>query len=221
MVKKGDFIEIEYTGKLKEEGFIFDTTDKAIADKEGIGNPDTDYGPATVCVGENILIEGLDEDVIGKELNKEYTVDVPTEKGFGKKNAKLIQLVSASKFKKQDINPVPGLQVQVDNQMGLIKVVTGGRVMVDFNHPLSGKELIYTYKINKIVEDIEEKVKAYFKVIFRIKDIKVEKKENVVEIETKNEMPEMLQKEFEKKLKEVISDKLAYKFTSAEKSENK
>ena len=30
MIKEHDFIEIEYTGKIKENDFVFDTTDKKI-----------------------------------------------------------------------------------------------------------------------------------------------------------------------------------------------
>lgn len=219
MIKKGDFVEIEYTGKLKDGDFIFDTTNKKIAEENGISNSKMEYGPVIICVGQRMTIPGLDDNLIGKEINKEYKIEILPEEGFGKKNAKLIQLIPNSKFKKQNINPIPGLQVEIDNQPGIVKIVTGGRVMVDFNHPLSGKNLVYEYKINKIIDNDEEKIKAYFDISFKIKDLKVKKTEKGYEISTKNEMPEILQKEFNNKLKEIISDKFEYSFSSENKQE--
>ena len=35
-VKNGDFIKLEYTGKIVETGDIFDTTDKELAEEKGI-----------------------------------------------------------------------------------------------------------------------------------------------------------------------------------------
>ena len=66
-IKKGDFIEIEYTGRLKEEGFVFDTTDEKIAKEHDLYNSKAAYGPLTICVGEHHVIHGLDEALIGKE----------------------------------------------------------------------------------------------------------------------------------------------------------
>ena len=46
-------------------------------------------------------------------------------------------------FKKQNIIPYLGLQVNIDGILGIIRTVTPGRAIIDFNHPLSGKNLIY------------------------------------------------------------------------------
>ena len=43
--------------------------------------------------------------------------------------------------------------VNIDNTMGVIRSVSGGRVIVDFNHPLSSKSVHYDVEIIKIVED--------------------------------------------------------------------
>lgn len=160
MIKEKDFIELDYTGKTQEEGIIFDTTDTKVAQENGIAEK---AEAKIVCVGQSQLLKGLDADVLGKEVGKEYTVTVKAEDAFGKKSAKFVQLVPTNKFKKQNINPMPGLQVNIDNHIGVIKTVTGGRTLVDFNHPLASKDLIYTYKINKIVEDTKEKAENYIK----------------------------------------------------------
>ena len=176
-MKKGDFIELEYTGKVKDMDFVFDTTSEKEAKENNIHDAKASYGPVVICIGQNHVIKGLDEQLEGKELGREYKVELSPEKGFGKKNAKLIQLVATNKFIKQEINPMPGLQVNIDGMMGMIRTVSGGRTLVDFNHPLAGKELIYDFKINKIVKDDEEKLRALLKLQLNLKDIKVNIKE--------------------------------------------
>ena len=47
-----------------------------------------------------------------------------------------------SAFKKENITTQPGLQITVDEAVGMVKTVSGGRVIVDFNHPLSGKDIV-------------------------------------------------------------------------------
>ena len=217
-INKGDFIKIIYTGRILDDNSVFDTTDQEIAKKEGFEKKNIE--PVVIRVGDGQLIQGLDEDVLGKELNKDYSVNIIPEKAFGKKSAKLIQLVSLSKFKNENIKPMPGLQVQINDQMGIVKTVTGGRVMVDFNHPLSGKDVKYEYKILNIIKDDIEKIKSYFLTSFGIKEIDVKKTEKGFEIETKNPMPDIIKEEFNKKLKEIISDKEEYIFIS-KNDENK
>ena len=44
-VKKGDFVRLEYVGRVEGSGMIFDTTDESIARKAGIYEPSAMYGP--------------------------------------------------------------------------------------------------------------------------------------------------------------------------------
>jgi len=87
---KGEFIEVEYTGKLKENNEVFDTTDEKTAKEAKIHSPKQEYGPVIICLGEQQLLAGLEEELEGKELNKEYNIELPAEKAFGRKDAKLI-----------------------------------------------------------------------------------------------------------------------------------
>ncbi len=159
VIKKKDFVELEYTGKLKEGDQIFDTTSEDVAKKNNIFNEKMNYGPIVICIGEGHLVKGLDEDIEGKETGKQYTVELEPEKAFGKKDPKMLKIVPTNIFKKQKINPFPGLQVNIDGLFGVIKSVSGGRTIVDFNHPFSSKEVVYDYKLNKMIDDKLDKVK--------------------------------------------------------------
>ena len=205
-MKKGDFVELEYTGKVKEMNIVFDTTNEKEAKESNIHDARASYGPVIICIGQGHVIKGLDEELEGKELGKEYHIELSPEQGFGKKNAKLIQLVATSKFIKQKINPMPGLQVNIDNMMGMIRTVSGGRTLVDFNHPLAGKELIYDFKINKIVKDDEEKLKALLKLQFNLKDAKVAIKEGnaAISLNIKQDLPKPVEEKLTEYIKELI-----------------
>ncbi|MFA4645775.1 peptidylprolyl isomerase [Pyrococcus kukulkanii] len=164
-VGKGDVIRLHYTGKVKETGEIFDTTYENIAKEAGIYNPKGVYGPVPIAVGAGHVIPGLDRRLVGLEVGKKYTIEVPPEEGFGVRDPKLIKVFTLGQFRKQGIMPFPGLEVEVTTDdgrklKGRVLTVSGGRVRVDFNHPLAGKTLIYEVEIVEKIEDPIEKIKA-------------------------------------------------------------
>ncbi len=172
-VKEKDFIEIDYTGKLVD-GTVFDTTLEQVAKDNNIHSPQSKYSPAIICIGEQQILPGLDQELEGKEVGKEYTVTLPPEKAFGKRDIKKMKIVPASNFKEHQIQPQPGLQVDVDGEMGIITRVSGGRIIVNFNHPLSGKTVEYTFKINRKIEGNKEKIAAFLSMTLKIPQDKIE-----------------------------------------------
>jgi FKBP-type peptidyl-prolyl cis-trans isomerase 2 len=205
MIKKKDFIEIEYTGKLKEDGAVFDTTDEKTAKENHLYREDAEYGPITVCVGEKHILKGIEDFIVGKDIG-DYTIDVKPEDAFGKKNAKLIQMIPARKFTEHNIKPMPGLSVNVDGMVGIIKSASGGRILVDFNHPLSGKELVYEIKVKRIVEDRKEQAMSLLGIILSLKkeDAELEIKDSEAKIKIKKKFPEEVLKKVEAKIKELV-----------------
>ena len=210
-IKKHDFIEIDYTGKM--EGQMFDTTREKDAQEAGITNPGFEYKPMIVCVGENQIIKGVDARLEGKEIGKEYDFKVPPEEGFGKKDPKMLRMVPLRIFKEQNINPMPGLQVNIDSVVGTIKTVGGGRAIVDFNHPLSGREVEYKVKINRVVSDTKEKVESYLK--FFLGDVKVELNNGKAKVFVENELDEKVKENLKNKCKDLI--KVDVEFVKKEK----
>ena len=202
-IKKKDFVEVEYTGTIKDDNAVFDTTDEKLAKKANIHNKEMNYGPLVICVGEQQILVGLDKALEGKEPG-EYKIELKPEDAFGKKSAKLIQLVQTSKFLKQNIRPVPGLQVNIDGMFGLIRTVSGGRTLVDFNHPLAGKEIAYSVKVNRIIENDKEKIEAYLKLALNLKEVNVKIENNEAKIELKDDIPKEIREEFSRKISELI-----------------
>jgi len=160
-VKIGDFIRLSFTGKL-EDGTLFDTTEAQIAKDAKVYQEGRPYKPVLLIVGRQQAIRGLDEAIIGMSVGQEKDVDIPPEKAFGKKDPDLIKVVKASDFDKDQVSPVPGMVVNVNNQDGIVTSIGAGRVMVDFNHPLSGRDLKYHIKLVEVLETSQQKVKALF-----------------------------------------------------------
>jgi FKBP-type peptidyl-prolyl cis-trans isomerase 2 len=160
-VKIGDFIRLSFTGKL-EDGTLFDTTEAQVAKDAKVFDERVNYRPVLLVVGRQQAIRGLDEAVIGMTVGQEKDINLPPEKAFGQKNPDLITVVPASYFSKEQMTPVPGMIVNINNQDGMVKSVGAGRVIVDFNHPLAGRDLRYHIKLVEILEDSAKKIKALF-----------------------------------------------------------
>ncbi|AFL94245.1 putative peptidyl-prolyl cis-trans isomerase, FKBP-type 1 [Thermococcus cleftensis] len=164
-VQKGDVIRLHYTGRVKETGEIFDTTHEEVAKEAGIYSEKGIYGPVPIAVGAGHVLKGLDEQLEGLEVGKKYEIIVPPEKGFGKRDPKLIKTFTLGQFRRQGILPFPGMPIEIETEggrklKGKVLTVSGGRVRVDFNHPYSGKHLVYEVEVVEKIEDPIEKVKA-------------------------------------------------------------
>lgn len=180
-IQKGDFIKLNYTGKF-EDGRIFDTTDEELAKKEEIFNPNGLYGGDVVIVGAGHTIDGLDEDLEGKEVGYSGTVVISPEKAFGPSNPKLIETISITKLKDRNVHP--GLAVEIDGRRGIVGRVIGRRVTVDFNSPLAGKTVTYEYTIEKVLETDIEKIQGLLALYTGLRDLEIETADGIAKIYT-------------------------------------
>ena len=159
-LNKGDFVELDYAAYDKETGRLFDSTSEDIAKKQGIYNAKVEYKPIVICIGKKQVLEGLDVFLVGKDVGKDYSVEIAPGDGFGKRDQKLLKLIPLNVFKQQKIMPFPGLRVNFDGIIGTVRSVSGGRIVVDFNHPLAGHSIIYTLKAIKVINDAREKLNS-------------------------------------------------------------
>jgi FKBP-type peptidyl-prolyl cis-trans isomerase 2 len=201
-IKEHDFIELDYTGKL-EDGTIFDTTEEQVAKDNGFYDEKMKFASATICVGENQILPGLDKNLIDRELGKEFEVKLSAEEAFGKRDIKKMKIMPISAFKEHNMQPQPGLQIEADGETGTISRVSGGRVIVNFNHPLAGKEVVYTVKINKKITDPKEQIVSFLSTSMRMPEDKIDVTVNEEKAEIK--LPMQLPEQFT----EVIAKKLA------------
>ncbi|MBU2053278.1 MAG: peptidylprolyl isomerase [Nanoarchaeota archaeon] len=196
-LNKKDFIEIEFTGKVKD-GEIFDSNIKEDLEKV---NSKLETKPFIFSLGQDMFLKGVDEFLLGKDIG-EYKIELSAEKAFGKRNPKLIQLMPLRVFKEHNTNPVPGVMFNFDGRIGKILSASGGRIRVDFNNPIAGKDVEYKIKILRKVEDKDEKTKALIDFLFR-KDFKFEIKDKKLSLEVDKGFKQFVEM-FADKFKDVL-----------------
>ncbi len=151
------FVKISYTGKLKE-GRVFDTTDEAVAKKEGMHDPKKIYSPISVIVGEGQVIAGLDKALKNMNAGQKKTLEIPPEEGYGKRDPARVELIPMRFFKQQNMRAIPGMPVEIDGRHGRIQTVAGGRVRVDFNSPLAGQTIVFDVNVESEAKTDKEKI---------------------------------------------------------------
>ena len=207
-IKKGDLIELDFIGRFKETGEVFDLTVEEVAKKEKLKGPENfKYGPMKTFVGSGQLLKGIDAKLIGSEIGAEQEFDLNPEEAFGKRNPKLIQLVSINKLKKHNLKPVVGLQLNVDGRVAVVRSVTGGRVILDFNHPFSGKIVHYWLKPKKVISNVKEKVGYAMELIgFKADNLKVDKGKVTLKLANKDKLGDKFFDMLEKQIKLMVPE---------------
>jgi FKBP-type peptidyl-prolyl cis-trans isomerase 2 len=205
-MKTGDFVYIDYVGRVKDTGEIFDLTKEDVAKKEGIYSPQIKYKPIPIIVDAKFILSGLNKALKEMKVGEKRKVEIKPEDAFGERNPDLVQLIPLSNFKAQKIEPKVGEVVNISGFRGRIVSISGGRVKVDFNHPLAGKTLEYEIEIVGEIKDTKEKVEAivfYFTGIEK-EDFEVKLKEKSVEIEFKKAFN--LTRELKERIAKTIKD---------------
>jgi FKBP-type peptidyl-prolyl cis-trans isomerase 2 len=93
------------------------------------------------------------------------------------------------------------MPINLGEVRGRIASVSGGRVKVDFNHPLAGKTLEYDVEVKELITEKKDKVKGIidFFIISDEKDLSIQIGEELAEIKIEN-------KEVPKSVKKMIAD---------------
>jgi FKBP-type peptidyl-prolyl cis-trans isomerase 2 len=156
-IAENEWIKIDYTGRLKENSKVFDTTLEDIARAERIFDEKQGYSPLLCRAGdEKFLIPGLAKNLVGLELNSPQTFDIASDDAYGERDSKKIEMVPTKRLRKANLDPRVGNRVQLAGRSGTIIWVGGGRSRIDFNHPLAGKDLIFDVTVVEHLEDEEQ-----------------------------------------------------------------
>lgn len=138
-VKHGDTITIHYTGKL-EDGTIFDSS-------EG-------KNPLEFTIGEGEVIPGLEQKVIGMAAGETKTITIPMDLAYGPHIKERIFEFDRKRFG-ENVDLEIGQQVQMFRADGMPLMVTiidknETAYILDSNHPLAGKTLIFETQLLEI-----------------------------------------------------------------------
>ena len=168
--EKGDIVRIDYNAYIADIERLYDTTSESAAKDAGLYNEKYTYAPMPYIVGSGKLFKPLDEAIMNAEIGKEVTIEIAAADAAGPRDPKLVETYPIREFYKQQINPYPGVEVKLGNRTGTIISAGAGRVKVDFNNPLAGKDLSYTFTVTEVVTDDEAKAKAIVEMDFGTSD---------------------------------------------------
>ncbi len=218
-MNKGDCIKINYIGRIKGTGEIFDLTYEDVAKKEGIYNPKIKYGPVGIIVGSGMILKGLEDKIMGMNVGEKNKVSLSPKEAFGERKPELVKVVPISELKKSGVNPRPGLIVDFSGIKGRIQSVSSGRVRIDFNNPIAGKDVEYEIEIVEKIDDVKEKIRNvldFFGAYRYDPEIEIDVEKN--EIRYSKKLPEEIKNAVWKVLKDSMSLK-DLKFVQIFKSE--
>ncbi len=138
-VKNGDTIKIHYKGRL-DDGTVFDSS-------EG-------RSPLEFTVGSGTVIPGFDTGVMNMNVGDKKTIHIPAEEAYGPKQEHLIMEFPKDQFP-PDLQPEVGMQLTMSSEGGRtfpveIVEVRDDSVLLDANHQLAGKDLIFDLELMEI-----------------------------------------------------------------------
>ncbi|MEM1555216.1 MAG: peptidylprolyl isomerase [Desulfurococcaceae archaeon] len=158
-ISEGDFILLEYTVYVKETGNVIDTTNEELAKKMNIYESGRIYGPQLIVIGKGWINKVVEEEIMKMSIGEERTIEVSPDKAYGPRDPGKVKVFSLRDFHRRGLTVTVGDVVEIGGVKGIVKSINGGRVTVDFNHPLAGKTLIYKAKLVAKLEDINDKLK--------------------------------------------------------------
>lgn len=165
-VENGDFVTIEYTGRVKETGAIFSTSDEETAKKADLWDKKTTFGAVPIIAGERFLLPGLDRQIVGLAVGEQQTLVVPAEEAYGQRQSDLIRSYPARLVKESGIKMARGEnirdKIQGQDMTGTIVDIKHGKVKVDFNHEMAGQDLEFDVRVVEKVEGERERMAFLF-----------------------------------------------------------
>lgn len=187
MLEDGDVVTLSYVGRIRDSGEVFDLTSAEDAEAEGYDAEELDLGPVTALIGAHHVIPGLEDALREMDDGEEKTVAVDAEDAFGERTGDAVETFPAREFDEYDIEPRRGLVVEIDGRRGKIVSTSSGRVRVDFNHPLAGKDLEYDVEVLDVLDTVADRVAAVLD-YYGLEDIDVDVDDGNVTVDLPDEM---------------------------------
>lgn len=138
--KQGDKVKVHYTGKLTE-GIVFDSSEGA--------------EPLEFELGTGQVIEGFDNGILGMTIGEKKTVHIPVNQAYGPADEQnVIQIPRSEIPADMELQIGMVLNMHQDGTGQVMQVAVADfddeAVVLDGNHPLAGKDLIFDIELVEI-----------------------------------------------------------------------
>ncbi|MCX5889910.1 MAG: peptidylprolyl isomerase [Deltaproteobacteria bacterium] len=144
-IEKSSFVTIDYLIRMGEQ----ETYPPS-------GQPEE----ISFCMGWGAMPPGMEEAMIGLEQGDQKVVHLSAEQAYGEFDQELVMEVPRADFA-PDLELKPGLVFETENDEGqavyfIVQEVKDDVVIIDFNHPLAGKDLEVTLSVRQVREATPE-----------------------------------------------------------------
>ncbi len=141
VVRSGDLVRVHYVGRL-EDGTVFDSS-------EG-------QDPIAFHAGSEEVIPGVSTAVIGMQPGERKTISVPPEQGFGVRRPDLEYEVDRSLLPPDvEVGDRLTADLGTDRITVWVKELKPTTAVLDANHPLAGKTLVFDLQLVEIAKPAE------------------------------------------------------------------
>ena len=139
-VKANDTVKVHYTGKLKANGQVFDTS--------------TEREPLEAQLGQGSLIPGFEKGLVDMKVNEKKTIEIPKEEAYGEIMEDLFHKIPLDQLP-QEVKTEVGMGLVSKNPDGTerqlrVAQVEEDHIIVDANHPLAGQDLVFELEVVEI-----------------------------------------------------------------------
>ena len=118
--------------------------------------------PLEFLQGQGNIISGLEREMLGMQIGESKNVIVTPADGYGEIDEEAFMEIPTNQFP-ENIPVEVGTELEVTNEKGepaytRIEQIENNIALLNFNHPLAGKELHFAVKIVGIREPSEEEL---------------------------------------------------------------
>ena len=146
--EKGTYVKIRYCLKTADGEYIK-------------GDPREGFAILEIFTGYNQLIPGLEKRLVGKSAGDKMQPRLPADEAFGPYRPEKVKQKGYDEFPEGRQLEEGRWAVARDEKTGtaygyFVKKKEKDRIVLDYNHPLAGKELIYDLEIVEVRPATEE-----------------------------------------------------------------
>ncbi len=137
--KMNDTVIVHYTGSFTD-GEVFDSS--------------IDCEPLEFNIGQGMAIPGFENGIIGMQAGDSKKITIPAEDAYGPHREDLLTTIERSQIP-ASIDLQIGMILQMRSPEGgttnvSIRDINPESVILDLNHPMAGKELIFEVNLVKV-----------------------------------------------------------------------
>jgi FKBP-type peptidyl-prolyl cis-trans isomerase 2 len=137
-IQNGDTVTVHYTGRL-EDGTVFDSS--MVEGRE----------PLTATLGQGQLIPGFESGLMEMSVGDKKEIRIESKDAYGEYIPNMEQEVPMENLPGE---VSVGMQLQAQTEMGpiilTVKDIKENTVVLDANHPLAGKNLVFDLEVLEI-----------------------------------------------------------------------